>query len=258
MSRTQWHETEEFTHAIARMLWFKEPLVLPQAELDIFSNVFLTRLQVIIRTLRSPWINHPHVKFLWCMWLHLSEEQQDLIRAIDEHKVVEKMTEQLICHAVVLEHMRNRVEHYWSIENYVTLIHNTTPKCMVRLDRHRWGEINLEYQLNPKFARVHNLAICYQDNAEELMTYIDDQRYSVLAESSDRLVLSTPKGNAQILLGQWVWFEGDELKHGGVKAFTEAQLRVQDRYSVMGYWFKPDGPKDLGFIPTTNLCPEVV
>lgn len=260
--RRNWIETEAWVNALARVSAYNEPFKMPEAEFDIFYNVFLTRLEVILKTLRTPLINHPAVKLFWWIWVNLDPEQQALLRSLDTNRVITRTEQNIAVHPAVIQEMKTieSIGHYFSTSEYVRLVHGITPKCIVALDPVTANKILYDIRSDPKYARINRLAIEYNgNNVDDIMTYIDSTNVSVISCSEDRLILKTANGNAQILKSQWLWFNGLEFRHGGLKTLLNARL-IMPKETIVGFWFKPKAVADVTPISPDmypNLCPEV-
>jgi len=255
--RMEWRETLDWLHMEYTLVYFKEPLKLPEAEFDSFMTSWLARMGSFARTTsHSPTANNPTAKFLWWCWLWLDEEQKETIRSFDDKGVIAYMTREFECFPALIAEMRNprNIGLFWSVENYVTNIHKLTPKCIVRLDRVEHLDVFFKYVRDPKCARINNLAIQYHENVDDILAYVGPT-YSVISHDHNRLILKTPNGNAQILKDQWLWFNGLELCHGDLKRLKQVQMSYLDPREAPGFWIKPKPTKQP--IPQNNLCPEV-
>lgn len=257
--RQHWRETEEWVKMEGGLYFHGKPMRLPDLEFECFQNKFFKRLGTMLRLMNSPLANHPDARLLWWIWLNLDPGQQQLIIEVDVDDVVGRATRQMACHPELLIQMHDHryVIEYWSTERYVQLVRGITPKCIVRLDRDRYIEIAREFNSSPKSARHRNLAICYNDNRDDVMTYLGEG-YTLLADNDERLIVSTGKGNSQILKGQWIWFIGEGLKHGNHKTFQSFRLSIPNPADSPGFWIKPDVLKSDDMLLTENsMCPDI-
>lgn len=258
--RRQWYETEEWARMETSLFFHGIPMRLPDAEFDAFQSKFFSRLSTIRKVLRSPLVNHPDVKLLWWMWLNLDPEQKQFMIELDSDGVIQYVATHMAWHGGVLDEMLDPKTRmfYWATDAYVQLVHGITPKCIVKLPRDTALALMNEYHNCPKSARYRNLAINYDGgNVDDVMTYLGDG-YRLVSNTPERLIIEAPKGNAQILKDQWIWFNKDGLKHGNLKTFVQFRATVPDQRDAPGFWTKPGVTTlEAKRVMRSNLCPEI-
>lgn len=254
--RQEWLETEEWARMEMQMYGYGKPLLLPENELYSFQSALIKRFTPYVRGKNQLMVNDPKVRTLWWCWLHLDDDQKVIVNELDHDNVIDRAHKQLACHPAVLQDMlrpRSFV-YYWSTAKWVEAVHGQTPKCIVQLDHSITMRLFYEMHSDPKYARHNNLAMQYLGEVGDVMAYTEGSGIDVISHTSERLILKTPNGNAQILNEQWIWFNGLEFKHGGIKALMEVRLKSLDPSTTPGIWHKPTKMHDR---PFTTTCPEV-
>lgn len=254
--RKQWIQTETWVRMECDTILMGEHLMLPPNELTVFGNKMIKRFENMLRvcTGKTP-INHPDVKLLVWIWLHLHPSQQGYISTLEGIESVTEMMTLVAQHPAVLEDMNRQYSHrdYWSTEKYVYLIHGVTPKSIVKLDREIVGHIYHSYYSYPVYAARNKLAI-YFDGSNRMDVEIYISEYARISFGSpDRLVFTAGQRNWQITKGQWVWFSDDgELHVGGIEQVLKAQY--EDTGIKLGFWVKP---KAFAPVILPSCCEEI-
>lgn len=257
MRREQWVETEEWARMEMQMYGYGEHLVLPEAELEAYTSSLLKRLGSYVRVnTATPMANDPKVRTLWWTWLHLDQDQSNFVLECDVDDVIGRSTKAMACHPALLKEMmaERSFLYYWSTGKWVEAVHNQTPKCVKSVPRETTLKLFHEMHTDPKYARHQNLAICYLDNLDDVLSYVDGSGITVISHTPDRLILKTPNGQAQVLREQWLWFNGMEFRHGGLKALMDVRLKATHPRQAPGFWVKPTKPV-TDVLP--SICPEI-
>lgn len=240
---------------VADMVLMKQHLVLPEEELQPFGKALIKKFRSFLKLQcnRSP-INNPDIKFLTWTWLQLHPNQQQIISGFDDVKAITEMMSALQVHPTTLKEMARPDSYplYWSVDNYARIVHNVTPKSIIRLDRNVIGKIYHDYYSKPVYAARNNLALHFNgENQTDVVDYVGE--YAVVSQSSsERIVLTKGQKNWQIKADHWLWFDGDGVLHNGdIKTVLAARLADPNR---LGFWVKPGEYKPY---EEHLLCPEV-